>query len=292
MALVVNGEKIEDTAIQQEVERLRPEYEKAFADMDIQERETQLLDWSKDNIIERILLRQEAKQNTSNIAESEVELVLVKLKEQYASEQSAGRLTAELYDDFYADNEGKLREAVEVYLALEKKIKDLYKDLPKPSNAEIRQYYKENKENFRSAEQVRVAHIVKYVNWQTSEASAYEQIREAQNELRKGVPFEAVVEKYTDCTDAGGDIGYIARGEMAEEFEDMVFNLDMGQVSDIFRTRFGFHIAKVYDRTKEAVSSLEEAREQICEELKEQSQEKAVEQFIDQLRSTAQIEEI
>jgi parvulin-like peptidyl-prolyl isomerase len=292
MTLVVNGEKIEDTAIQQEAERLRPEYEKAFADMDIQEREVQLLDWSKDNIIERILLRQEAKQNTSNIDESEVELFLLKLKEQYAGEQSTGRLTAELYDDFYADNEEKLREAIEVYLVLAKKVKDICKDLPKPSNAEIRQYYQENKENFRNAEQVRVAHIVKYVNWQTSEASAYEQIREAQNELRKGVPFETVVEKYTDCTDTGGDIGYIARGEMAEEFEDVVFNLDVGQVSDIFRTRFGFHIAKVYDRTKDDVSSLEEVRGQIREKLKEQSQEKAIEQFIDQLRSTAHIEEI
>jgi parvulin-like peptidyl-prolyl isomerase len=285
MAIVVNGEKIEDTAIQQEAERLRPEYEKAFADMDIQEREAQLLDWSKDNIIERILLRQEAKQNTSNIAESEIELVLVKLKEQYASDQ-------ELYDDFYADNEEKLREAIEVYLALEKKVKDLCKDLPKPSNVEIQRFYQENKEQFKVGEQVRVAHIVKYVNWQTSEANAYEQIGQAQNELRKGVPFEVVVEKYTDCTDISGDIGYIVRGEMAEEFEDVVFNLDVGQVSDIFRTRFGFHIAKVYDRTEEAVSSLEEVKGQIREELNVQSQEKAMEQFIGQLRSTAQIEEI
>jgi parvulin-like peptidyl-prolyl isomerase len=292
MALIVNGEKIEDTEIQQEVERLRPEYEKAFADMDMQERETQLLDWSKDNIIERILLRQEAKQNTGNIAEAEVEQLLEKLKEQYDSEQSTGRLPAELYDDFSADNEEKLRKAIKVYLALEKKIKDLCKDLPKPSNAEIQRFYQENKEQFKVGEQVRVAHIVKYVNWQTSEASAYEQIRQAQNELRKGVPFEVVVEKYTDCTDIGGDIGYIVRGEMAEEFEDVVFNLDVGQVSDIFRTRFGFHIAKVYNRTEEAVSSLEEVKGQIREELNVQSQEKAMEQFIGQLRSTAQIEEI
>jgi len=285
MVLVVNGEKIEDTEIRQEVERLRPEYEKAFADTDIQEREAQLLDWSKDNIIERILLRQEAKQNAGNIAEAEVEQFLEKLNEQFDSEQ-------EIFDDFSADNEQKLREAIKVYLVLVKKIKDICKDLPKPSNAEIQRYYEENKENFSNAEQVRVAHIVKYVNWQTSEASAYEKIREAQNELRKGMPFETVVEKYTDYTDTDGDIGYIVRGEMAEEFEDVVFNLDVGQVSDIFHTRYGFHIAKVYDRTGEAVLSLEEVKEQIREELKEQSQQKAIEQFIDKLRSTAQIEEI
>jgi parvulin-like peptidyl-prolyl isomerase len=110
--------------------------------------------------------------------------------------------------------------------------------------------------------------------------------------LRKGMPFEAVVEKYTDYMDTDSDIGYITRGEMAEEFEDVVFNLDVGQVSDIFRTRFGFHIAKVYDRTEKVVLSLEEVKVQIREELKKQSQEKAGEQFIDKLRSTAKIEEI
>jgi parvulin-like peptidyl-prolyl isomerase len=285
MTLVVNGEKIEDTEIRQEVERLRPEYEKAFADMDILERETQLIDWSKDNIIERILLRQEAEQNIGNIAESEVELVLEKLKEQYASRQ-------DLYGGFCADNEQELKEAIVVYLALEKKIKDLCKDFPEPSNAEIQRFYQENKEQFKIGEQVRVSHIVKYVDWQTNDTSAYEQIREVQNELRKGMPFEAVVEKYTDYMDTDSDIGYITRGEMAEEFEDVVFNLDVGQVSDIFRTRFGFHIAKVYDRTEKVVLSLEEVKVQIREELKKQSQEKAVEQFIDKLRSTAKIEEI
>ena len=47
MALIVNGEKIEDSAIQQEAERLRPDYERVFADQETEEREAQLLDWSR-----------------------------------------------------------------------------------------------------------------------------------------------------------------------------------------------------------------------------------------------------
>jgi len=61
MTLVVNGEKIEDSLIQQEAERLRPSYEQTFKDMDPKERETQLLDWSKENVIERVLINQEKK---------------------------------------------------------------------------------------------------------------------------------------------------------------------------------------------------------------------------------------
>jgi len=61
MAIIVNGEKIEDSAIQQEVERLRPDYERVFSDQDPKEREAQLADWSRENVIERVLINQEAK---------------------------------------------------------------------------------------------------------------------------------------------------------------------------------------------------------------------------------------
>jgi hypothetical protein len=61
MALVINGERIDDSEIQQEAERLRPRYEEVFAEKDPAEREAQLQEWSRDNVIERVLLRQEAK---------------------------------------------------------------------------------------------------------------------------------------------------------------------------------------------------------------------------------------
>ncbi|GAG62614.1 unnamed protein product [marine sediment metagenome] len=70
MTLIVNGEKIEDSIIQQEAERLRPSYEQAFKDMDPKEREAQLLDWSRENVIERVLINQEAKKNDDPIPEA------------------------------------------------------------------------------------------------------------------------------------------------------------------------------------------------------------------------------
>ena len=59
MTLIVNGEKIEDSLIQQEVERLRPHYEKVFRDQDPKEQKAQLFDWSRENVIERLLINQD-----------------------------------------------------------------------------------------------------------------------------------------------------------------------------------------------------------------------------------------
>ena len=98
--------------------------------------------------------------------------------------------------------------------------------------------------------------------------------------------------KYTDCPDSGGDLGYVVRGQLVEEFEDVVFHLNVDQVSDVFRTRFGFHIAKLYDRQPPAIPPLKAIRGQIVDEVKEQKREQALGDYLDALRSKAMVEEV
>ena len=284
MTLIVNGERIEDAVIQKEVERLRPRYEEVFAEQDPKEREAQLLEWSRENVIERVLLNQEVKKDGDEIPSDEVEAVIAGLKERYEDRQG-------LYRDFDVENDEKLKEVVELQMRVERKLNKLGNDLPKPTQADIEQYYQQNQEQFKSAEQVKVAHIVKYVDWRTDEAAALDVMTKAHGELDAGAAFEVVVDKYTDCTDKGGDLGYVAKGQLVEEFEDVVFNLGVGQVSDIFRTRFGFHVAKVYDRKPGAVPSLKEIKQQIVDELTRQMRQNTIDKFLDQLRSMAKIEQ-
>ena len=285
MALIVNGEKVEDSAIQQEVERLRPDYERVFADQEAEERETQLLDWSRENVIEKVLINQEAEKNGDTIPPDQVQAALARLKEQYEDQE-------QLYKDFNTDNDEQIKNDIEKQMRVEQSIGQVCKDLPKPSQAAIQKYYEENQEQFKSGERARVAHIVRYVNWQTDEQTAYEAISKAHEELKTGVTFEVVVDKYTDCADSGGDLGFVMRGQMVEEFEDVVFNLGAGQISDIFRTRFGFHLAKVYAREPAAVASLEEVKDRITDALKEQMRSEAIDTFIDGLKKEAKIEAV
>jgi parvulin-like peptidyl-prolyl isomerase len=285
MALVVNGEKIDDNEIQREVERLRPRYEQVFAEKDPKERQAQLLDWSRENVIERVLLRQEAEKDGWNVPAAEVETALARLREQ-------SKKSEELHAAFNAASDGEIKAMIEQQMQVERKIDAICAGAAQPSDEEIRKYYEENKDQFKSDEQVRVAHIVKYVNWQTDEAAALEIIRRAQQEIKNGAAFEVIVDKYTDCADSGGDLGFVGRGQMVEEFEDVVFKLGVGQVSDVFRTRFGFHLAKVYSRTPPRVPELKEIKARVAKELKEQMKEQALADFLDALRSKAAIENI
>lgn len=285
MALLVNGEQIEDSAILKEAERLRPDYEKTFAQMNPEKREAQLLDWSKENIIERILLQQEVRSIEPETPHEHLEPILTNLKKNCKS-------TRELYEDFEVDGDEKLKHAVDLIIRTEKMFEKLLKNMPRPSNAAIRQYYEKNKDQFSTGEQIRAAHIVKYVDWQNDEEQAYQAIQQAHIELKNGATFEETADKYSDCKDQNGDLGNISRGQMAEEFDDIVFNLDAGQVSEIFRTRFGFHIAKVYSRYQATIHGLDHVKEQIEKKLYEQMRVNAIHEFIDQLKNKAQIEEI
>jgi len=285
MVLKVNGEEIEDARIEEEVERLRPHYEQVFVDKEEVEKEAQLWDWARENVIEMALLRQQAKAGDYAVSTSEVEDFLASLKERYAGETHG-------FEEFSEEGKREIRAGAEAQLKMERMLAEVCKDVGEPGDEEIVKFYEENKEQFKRPEEVRVAHIVKYVNWRTGEAEAHQVMKEALEELKRGAIFETLVAKYSDCTDDGGDLGYISRGKMVEEFEDVVFNLGVGEVSGVFRTRFGFHIAKLYDRKAAVLQDLEEVRDYIAKELKEQKRSAAIESFVDRLKSEAKIEEV
>jgi len=284
MTLFVNGEKIEESEIKREFERLKPHYEQVFKDQKPEQQKEQLLDWSKENVIEMVLIKQEANKHGDPIPKDQIEAALAKIKEQYADQE-------QFYKDFNTKDDEKIKEAIEMQVKVERQLEEIQKDIPEPSKQAVLQYYDENKEQFKSPEQIRVGHIVKHINWQTNEEAAQNIIRQALDELKKGAVFETLAEKYSDCPENGGDLGYITTGQMVEEFEDVVFNLGIGQASDIFRTRFGYHIAKVYDRKPPVIPELKEVKDQIADALKEQAKSKAIDDFIDKLKSKAKIEE-
>ncbi len=280
MTLIVNDEKINDDLIKQEADRLRPEYEQAFADMDKQAREEQLMDWSRENIIEQTLLKQQANAQIPNIPSEEIDKVL---------EQSRKNLSE--MDD---QTRKRLRTGIESQMKVEKLIEQISAKVKEPNDEQIKDYYHNHRELFRTQEQVRVAHIVKHISWQCDDQAAHEEILQIKNRLDKGELFETLASKHSDCPESAGDLGYIARGQMVEEFEDTAFRLGVNQVSEIIRTRFGYHIVKCYDRKPSVLLGLDnkDVRDAVKRSLTEQMQQEIIEDFIDQLKAQAKIEHL
>lgn len=76
--------------------------------------------------------------------------------------------------------------------------------------------------------------------------------------------------------DKGGDLGFVTRGQLIEDFEKAAFALKPGEISQPIRTPFGYHIIKVEERRPASQKSFAEVKDQIKEELTQQRQEAAL----------------
>lgn len=281
MALIVNGETIDDSTIRAEANALRPQYEAMVEGMDPVAAEMQLREWSRENVIERVLLRQEALDDPEPVSAEEIEQALQEIKSQTAGQPGCNTLAS---DDL-------LKRDIETRLRLDRLIRKVTSKVAPPRNKEIGDYYRKNQERFWSPEMVHAAHIVKNVDENTDENTALEAIRKAQEELNNGASFEELADRHSDCPGAGGDLGYFPRGQMVEEFENAAFSIEANKVSDIVRSPFGFHLIKVYERKLAGVRGLPSVRGDIEQIVLREKRERAMEVFVDRLKAKADIRE-
>ena len=267
MAFTVNGELVDDSAIRAEMRALRPRYEAVARGMDPIEAEKQLRDWSRENVIERVLLRQEAAGDPEPIPGDAIAEALGAIPPQPGQDEER-------------------RKDVEIRLRVERLLARMTSKVSPPRHKEIGDYYRKNKERFLRPELVRVAHIVKNVDESRDEAAALAAIRQAQQEMESGASFEDLADRHH------GELGWTPRGQMVPEFDQVVFSLKDNEVSGVFRTSLGFHIAKVYGRKPPGISEFDEVREALENALHERKKERAVENYLDHLKAKADIAEI
>jgi peptidyl-prolyl cis-trans isomerase D len=135
--------------------------------------------------------------------------------------------------------------------------------------SEIERFYRANEAQFTTPEQVRASHILLKTDGK-DEATVKAKAEALLKEAKSGADFAALAKKNSEDQGSaaqGGDLDYFGRGRMAKEFEEAAFNLSPGQISDVVKTQFGFHIIKLTDRKPETKRSFEEARPQITEQL-------------------------
>ncbi|MCK4628136.1 MAG: peptidylprolyl isomerase [Sedimentisphaerales bacterium] len=287
MTLYVNGEKIDDKEIQEEFEKLRPQYDQAIRSENPEEHLGQLYEWSRENIIERVILRQEALNEPERIPADEIEKKFQELIEQNGGKEKL----FEQIDNECDDKEKRVKQDIELDLRLERLIKKITDKVPEPSEQDVREYYKQNSKRFINPETIRVSHIVKQPTSESDVGKIQEQMQQILAQLREKANFAELAQQHSDCPENGGDLGYFARGQMVQEFEDIVFNLEPGEISNIFQTDFGYHIAKLIDRRPPSPCTLAEVRDSIIEELKQQQSQKSIEDFVDKEKANATIEE-
>lgn len=118
--------------------------------------------------------------------------------------------------------------------------------VPAVEESIAQEWYKNNMEEFKHLERARIK-FAQFEKKPSAEDSA-EVIREADQvaqQARSGVDFTSLVQQYSeDNSSPTGDVGWVTKGQMVKPFEDALFAMDSGQISNPVPTRFGVHVIK------------------------------------------------
>ena len=193
---------------------------------------------------------------------------------------------------FFEKNREKYRVPEKVKIAYLEIAPTSYEQGINTTDDDIKNYYEDNISTFNEQKKIRAKHILFKLDGKATEDKEKEVKEKAQSvlkEVREGKDFAELAKKYSDCPskERGGDLGYFSAGQMVKPFEDAAFKMKAGEISDLVRTEFGYHIIKAEDVKEERTRPLEEARGEITGTLiRNASQELAYEKgqtLIDQM---------
>ena len=290
-AAVVNGKKVPMEAFDEEIAKLKKRFSMFGGDVSeakINEFKVRILD----RLVEDELIRQEISK-----ARIKVDGALVEVELEEFRRRSPGG--PDKFDDFLKRSGmdvDDIRRDITQRLSLKALLAK--RSALKPTEAELKDYYNDNLERFESKTQVKASHILIKLSDEASEA----EVQEARKKINRiyqlakkpGADFAALAMEHSEGPSAprGGDLGFFTKGRMVKEFEDAAFSTGAGQVAEPIKTRFGWHVLKVFELDPGGHQSFEEVKEDIARRLEASKFREARDSFLEEVTSRARIEKM
>lgn len=278
VAARVNGEVIKKSYIEFFVARKVKLLEAEGSDVTPALRKRFAREWL-DNLITRTLLLRQAKIHNVTVSDADIE------RSMRAAQHQGVVMEVDA-----------LRKIVSETLLINREIENQVLAKIIITDKEAENAYNAHKEVYRRSDKVKARHIVIKLDPSSDEGKKVEALKRMTkilNEAKAGeIDFAKLAKKYSEGPTAanGGYLGFFRKGQMVPEFEKAVFSMAPGDVSDIVKTQFGYHIIKVEERIKGSEIPFEEIKEDIKEKLRNQNGKSKVEEWMKNLRKNARIE--
>ena len=224
-----------------------------------------------DQVIERKILVQEARRLGIKVSTQELNDALLDIRKDYPEEGLDRRL------DLTGTTLGEWKHRLEEKLLAEKMIHTALRSRGKIDDRQVFQYYEEHRSSFQIKEQVRVRHII---------VTDGEEAIQLLKRLRKGEKFEKLAKEKSVGPEKvnGGDLGTFGRGERPPEF-DPVFSMEVGTISEVIKSPYGYHIFKVEEKIEARQIPFEEAKTEVYHQLEQRRGEEEYKRWLKELRA-------
>ena len=285
MAYIINGEHIGDQVIEDEFESIKDHYE-SIGETICCDRDEEILNLSRENVINRTLLEQ---RSISKYGEAEEAAVGKRFKEviaEHGGEQN-------FYDNtgFNPGDASVIKRKLKSRLMIDRLLEDELVEETSPTDEDLTKFYEENIENYMSEEQVRVSQIFVEPTSQDAAKEAFIALRAVRQELLQGKDFHEAALEHSSDGDRDIDLGFMKQGETMPEVEAITFSMNIGEISPIVATHYGFHLFKVTGKKKSEPVPMEEI-DGLSERYLAERKAKAIDDYIKQLKENGSVEEV
>ena len=287
MGLLINGTEIDEAEIQEEAGRLAEDVARNFPWLDPVAQKLQAEDLAKERIIEHQLLFEESQRQLPSLASEEIEDEFKRFTKRHGGEKGFLQKFKIRKSDL-----PKVKQEMADDLRFRKYIQSIYQQLPELNDEQIASEYENSKASFKRPDEYKAAHIVYHTNNGQDTKEAKRKADDALARLQTGESFEKIANEESDCPGNGGELGWFAEGYMVQEFEDVVFKLEFGKISGVFKTPFGYHIARLDDKKEGEYMPLEEVSKSIRQKLETENRDRQFREILNRLRGQADIKRV
>ncbi len=270
-------------------ERMKPiinKYEKSYEEEEFLQNLAKAEDYWINQLIENKLILQEAQRKNITATKEEIDERYEKIKQDFDSE-----LQFKIFLESQGMNIDQLKKTISENIMIGKATAHIRERARfKISPVDITKYYNEHGDKFREDPLVRASHIL--IRFTGNEENDYKKAKDILSRIKNGEDFAALARQYSDDPHAqqGGDLGFFSRGQHIKEIDKAAFSLPVGQISDIIKSKLGYHIILVKQKKKERVRPLSEVQEEIQNVILKDKASKLWDEWIQGLKKKSYIE--
>ena len=279
----VNGELIDSNLVEETFERIKSEAEERARGACC-ERDEEFVQAAEDEVIDSILIAQEAEKNHQSLNEEEVSEALEELIQLYRDRGAA--------EDLLEDERAHLREGVMANLRMERFMRECLPEVATPSEDELASYYETHSKGYRSPSEVQCLHLVRMTEGQEDLRALLEEMTELRSRALAGEDFAELAKEHTEKPGRRIDLGWVLLDEPTNPFETVLFSMKVGEVSPVMSYEDALHLVKVTARRGGEEPALEEVREDLAQRWVLEKKKAALRVLADELRAKATIEQV
>jgi peptidyl-prolyl cis-trans isomerase C len=275
-----------------EIGLLVPQIQQEMARQGMQPEQEMVIQAAMQRVVDSKLLAQEARRMEMEPDRQRVAQTMAQIEQQAGGREKLNEALGQL-GMTYAMLEASVVESDLVQVFIQTKIDPLISVTPE----DVESYYNENPQMFQQPEQVHARHILTRADADATEvtrAAAQAKAAAARKRALAGEDFATLAIELSEGPSApqGGDLGFFGRQQMVAPFADAAFALDVGQISEVVETQFGYHVIKVEEKRPASTMSLDQVREPLEQMLRQNQGGEATSKILDELASSATVTQV